>query len=238
MKAVILAGGKGTRLKPYTIVFPKPLMPVGDKPILEIIIEQLKNYGLTDIIISVGYLGELITNYFGNGQRFGANISYIKEDRPLGTAGGLSLLNCELKDTFLMVNGDTLTSLNFSEFITYHKQRQAIATIALKNRSTYVDFGVIELDKTDSIEKYIEKPTFNHLVSMGVYAFEPRVLQYLNPGERVDLPDFIKLMISKDEIVKGYTFDGYWLDIGRPDDYEKANSEIEELNKMLKLVKQ
>lgn len=235
MKAVILAGGKGTRLKPYTTVFPKPLMPIGDKPILEIIIRQLKSQGLTDIIITVGHLGELIMTFFGDGSKVGVNIEYFREDQPLGTAGGLGLIKEELKDTFLMVNGDTLTTLNFSDLIKYHKGNGAIATIALKKREVYIDFGIAELDDSDSIKGYIEKPTIEHLVSMGVYVFEPRVLEYVKLDERLDFPNLIKTLIFNGENVKGFTFDGYWLDIGRPEDYEKANEEIGELNKILNL---
>jgi NDP-sugar pyrophosphorylase family protein len=229
MKAVILAGGKGTRLRPYTTVFPKPLMPVGDKPILEIIICQLKSCGLGDIIITVGHLGELITNFFGDGSKLGVNIKYAKEDQPLGTAGGLGLIKEELKDTFLMINGDTLTTLSFADLIDYHKKNGAIATIALRKREVYIDFGVVEPDSSNNIKGYIEKPTVSYLVSMGVYVFEPRVLKYIKPRERLDFPDLIKTLISNGETVKGFIFEGYWLDIGRPDDYEKANREIEEI---------
>ena len=235
MKAVILAGGRGTRLRPYTTVFPKPLMPVGDKPILEIIICQLKSCGLGDIIITVGHLGELITNFFGDGSKLGVNIKYVKEDQPLGTAGGLALIKEELEDTFLMINGDTLTTLNFAELIDYHRRNGAIATPALKKRGVYIDFGIVELDSSSNIKGYIEKPTLEYLVSMGAYALEPEVLRYIKVGERLDLPDLIKMLISGGETVKGFLFDGYWLDIGRPDDYEKANSEIEDIYRNLGL---
>jgi NDP-sugar pyrophosphorylase family protein len=229
MKAVILAGGKGTRLKPYTTVFPKPLMPVGDKPILEIIISQLKSCGLGDILITVGHLAELISNFFGDGSKLGVNIKYAREDQPLGTAGGLGLIKDELKDTFLMINGDTLTTLSFSDLINYHKRNGALATIALKKRGVYIDFGIVEVDSNSSIKGYIEKPTLEYLVSMGAYVFEPKALDYIKVGERLDFPDLIKLLISAGETVKGFVFDGYWLDIGRPDDYEKANKEIEDI---------
>jgi NDP-sugar pyrophosphorylase family protein len=234
MKAVILAGGKGTRLKPYTTVFPKPLMPIGDKPILEIIISQLKYHGLTDIIITTGHLSQLIMAFFGDGSQLGVDIKYSKEDKPLGTVGGLGLIKEELKDTFLTVNGDTLTTLNFSELINYHKTSGAIGTIALKTRGSYIDFGIVELDNNNRITGYTEKPTVNHLVSMGVYVFEPRVVEYINPSERLDFPDLVKTLISKNEKINGFIFDGYWLDIGRHEDYEKANEEIEELSKIFK----
>ena len=235
MKTVILAGGKGTRLKPYTTVFPKPLMPIGDMPILEIILRQLKSQGLTDITITTGHLSELIMNFFGDGSNLGVNIDYSKEDQPLGTAGGLGLIKEKLKDTFLMINGDTLTTLNIFELINYHQRNGAIATIALKKRDVYIDFGIVELDSNNSVKGYIEKPSIEHLVSMGIYVFEPRVLEYIKVGERLDFPDLTKTLLSKGEVVKGFVFDGYWLDIGRPEDYERANEEIEEISKILNL---
>ncbi|MFC2002751.1 NDP-sugar synthase [Chloroflexota bacterium] len=233
MKSVILAGGRGTRLKPYTTAFPKPLMPVGDKPILEIMIRQLKSQGLEDIIVTVSHLGELIMNFFGDGGKFGVNIDYSIEDQPLGTAGGLGLIKKDLKETFLMLNGDTLTTLNFTELINQHKTNDAIATIALNKRQVYIDFGIVELDNSYNIKGYTEKPTLGYLVSMGIYVFEPRVLEYIKVGEKLDFPDLIKVLISHGENVKGFIYDGYWLDIGRPEDYEKANREIDKMHDKL-----
>ena len=229
MKAVILAGGKGTRLKPYTTVFPKPLMPINDKPILEIVIRQLKSHGFDELIITVGHLAELIMTFFGDGSKFETKIKYSREDKPLGTAGGLGLLKQELNETFLMMNGDVLTSLNYSDLTDYHKRNGAIATIALNKREVDIDFGVVEIDDNNSIVGYKEKPKIKYLVSMGVYVFDPKVLKYIKPNEYLDFPDLIKKLISNGEIVKGYVYDGYWLDIGRPDDYERANREIEEI---------
>jgi NDP-sugar pyrophosphorylase family protein len=229
MKAVILAGGKGTRLKPYTTVFPKPLMPLGDKPILEIVIRQLKSHGFDEVIITVGHLAELIMTFFGDGSKFDIKIKYSREDKPLGTAGGLGLLKQELNETFLMMNGDVLTSLNYSDLRDYQKRNGAIATIALKKRDVKIDFGVVKIDDGNSIVGYKEKPEVGYLVSMGVYIFEPKVLEYIKPKEYLDFPDLIKKLISDGEIVKGYVYDGYWLDIGRPDDYERANREIDEI---------
>jgi NDP-sugar pyrophosphorylase family protein len=229
MKAVILAGGKGTRLKPYTTVFPKPLMPINDKPILEIVIRQLKLHGFGEVIITVGHLSELIITFFGDGSKFGVEIDYSREDKPLGTAGGLGLIKKELNETFLMMNGDVLTTLDFSDLVNYHKRNGAIATIALNKRDVYIDFGVVEVDKANNIVGYTEKPKMDYLVSMGVYIFEPRVLEYIKLTKYLDFPDLIKRLISNGEIVNGYVYDGYWLDIGRPDDYEKANREIAEI---------
>jgi NDP-sugar pyrophosphorylase family protein len=229
MKAIILAGGEGTRLKPYTTVFPKPLMPVNDKPILEIVVRQLKSYGFDEIILAVGHLSELITAFFGDGSKFGVNISYSREDSPLGTVGGLGLIKDELDETFLMMNGDVLTTLDLPDLVNYHRTNQAVATIALTKRNVHIDFGVAELDGKDSIMKYIEKPEIEYLVSMGVYVFEPEVLENIMPDQYLDFPDLIEELISNGKTVKGYIYDGYWLDIGRPDDYEKANNEIDEI---------
>ena len=229
MKAVILAGGKGTRLKPYTTVFPKPLMPINDKPILEIVVQQLNSYGFNEIIMAVGHLAELIMAFFNDGSKYGIKVRYTKEDRPLGTAGPLSLMKEELNEPFLMMNGDVLTTLNYSDLIDYHKRNGASVTIALKKRVVKIDFGVPEIDEANNIVGYTEKPEIDYLVSMGVYVFDPKVLEYIKPKEYLDFPDLIKELISNGETVKGYVYDGYWLDIGRPDDYERANREIEEI---------
>jgi NDP-sugar pyrophosphorylase family protein len=234
MKAVILAGGKGTRLRPYTTVFPKPLMPIGDKPILEIIIRQLKAQGFEEVLILVGYLGELITAFFGDGKKFGVNIRYYKEEQPLGTVGGLSLIRSEVDDVFLMINGDTLTTLNFSDFLDYHKSNGATATIALNRRQVKIDFGVVEVETiTKRIKGYNEKPTLDNLVSMGVNAFNAEVMDRIEPDKYLDFPNLIHSLIDCGKTVKAYIFDGYWLDIGRPDDYERANAEIGSIYKKL-----
>lgn len=234
MKAVILAGGKGTRLRPYTTVFPKPLMPIGDKPILEIIIRQLKAHGFEEVLMLVGYLGELITAFFGDGKKLGVNITYYKEEQPLGTVGGMSLIRSEIDDDFLMINGDTLTTLNFTDFLDYHKSNGAIATIALNRRQVKIDFGVVEVERrTNKIRGYNEKPTLDNLVSMGVNAFSPEAIDHIEAGKYLDFPDLIHSLIASRKTVKAYIFDGYWLDIGRPDDYERANAEIRSIYKKL-----
>ena len=230
MKAVILAGGKGTRLRPYTTVFPKPLMPLGDKPVLEIIIHQLRAQGFKDTIMAVGHLSELIMAFFGDGSKFGMNITYSREEEPLGTAGGLSLIRDQIDDTFLIINGDTLTSLRFSDLIDYHKRNGAIATIALNKRQVLIDFGVVEVDSSSNeVQRYVEKPTFENLVSMGVSALQPEVLDYIRPNEYLDYPKLIQNLLDDRKKVIGYIFDGFWLDIGRPADYERADAEIEEI---------
>ncbi|MFC2070997.1 NDP-sugar synthase [Chloroflexota bacterium] len=229
MKAIILAGGKGTRLKPYATVFPKPLMPIGDEPIMQIIIRQLYSQDLKDIIIAIGHLGELIMNFFGDGSKWEVNIEYSREDQPLGTAGMLGLVKDQLSETFIIINGDTLTTLNYRDLINYHKKGGAISTIALQKRDSYIDYGTVKLDDAGRITDYIEKPTIHHTVSMGVYVCEPEVLKYIEVNKRLDFPDLVKTLIGKKEIVKGFVFNGYWKDIGRAEDYEKANEEINEI---------
>lgn len=233
MKAVILAGGLGTRLKPYTTVFPKPLMPIGESPILEIIIKQLKAKGFNEITLAVGHLSELIMAFFNNGSKYGIKIEYSKEEKKLGTAGGLGLLKNKLEDDFLVMNGDVLTGLDFSKFLEFHKETGSIATIALNRRHVDIDFGVVELDENRTLIGYIEKPKIDYLVSMGVYAFNESILDYIPSHEYLDIPDLMKRLLSEGEKVNGFIHDGYWLDIGRPDDYIKANEDIQKIYREL-----
>lgn len=229
MKAVILAGGKGMRLRPYTTSFPKPLVPVGNKPILEIVLDQLRSNGITDFTLAVGHLAELIMAYFSNRKEFDIPIKYSKEKKPLGTVGSLTLLKDELNETFLVMNGDVLSDINYRKLIDDHKKSNSIATIALTKRSVEIDFGVVGLDGKNSIVEYREKPTISHFVSMGVYIFEAEIFDYIEPNKRFDLPDLVKKLIKNGEYVNGYIHDGYWLDIGRPEDYEKACRDIDKL---------
>jgi NDP-mannose synthase len=195
MRAVILAGGKGQRLRPYTTVLPKPLMPIGDMPILEVVLRQLKAAGVTRVTMAVGYLAELMQAFFGDGKRLGLQIDYSFEDRPLGTVGPLTLIPSLAEETdFLMMNGDVLTTLNPRHLIERHRSAGADVTIATYRREVKIDFGVIETDTEHLLTGYVEKPRFDYRVSMGIAA---------------------------------YPFDGYWLDMGRPDDYATAIDEFE-----------
>ncbi len=226
MKVVILAGGKGTRLYPYTVVLPKPLMPIGDLPILEVMLKQLKNCNLTDITMAVGHLGNLIQTYFGDGKKFGVNIEYSFEEKPLGTVGPLTLIS-GLDETFMVTNGDLLTTLQHLSLIDYHKKEKPIATVAAQKRSVDVDFGVIQRNNEDHMVRYIEKPTLSYTVSMGIYVFEPEILNFIPKGKKFDFPDLMQLLLEKDEKVSIYNSTDFWLDIGRPDDYQKAVEEFE-----------
>lgn len=222
MKAVILAGGKGTRLVPYTKILPKPLMPIDDMPILEVIIRQLKKQKVEEIILTVGHLSELLKAFFGNGSQFGVNISYSYEHEPLGTAGPLGIIE-NLDDTFLVMNGDVLTDINLNDLINFHKKEKAVATIAMHKRSEKIDLGVIHLNNGSKVVGYIEKPTIDYQVSMGIYVFEPYLMKYIDKGKYLDFPNLIHKLIGEGENVVGYLFDGYWQDLGRADDYQQAN---------------
>jgi NDP-mannose synthase len=229
MRAVILAGGKGQRLRPYTTVLPKPLMPIGDMPILEVVLRQLATAGVTDITMAVGHLGELLQAFFGDGKRLGLKIEYSFETRPLGTVGPLTLVP-SLRDEhhFLVMNGDVLTTLDYADLIRHHRKSANSVTIATYRRHVKVDFGVIESDPVSNLlTGYVEKPSFDYRVSMGVYCFDSNVLRLLTPDAHCDFPDLIKSLLVAGERVGSYPFDGYWLDIGRPDDYATAIDEFE-----------
>ncbi len=228
MRAIILAGGKGRRLSPYTTVLPKPLMPIGDMPILEVILRQLKKAGITQITMAVGYLAKIIMAFFGDGKRLGLNIDYSLEDKPLGTAGPLSLIK-GLTDTFIVMNGDILTNIDYKELIRYHNEHNGIATIATYKRKVTIDFGVIETNNNIVIN-YIEKPVFNYKVSMGIYVFEPNILDYIPKNQYMDFPDLVNRLLSNKEKVVSFLFNGYWLDIGRQDDYTRAIDEFNEMD--------
>lgn len=228
MKAVILAGGKGTRLAPYTKVLPKPLMPVGDMPILEIIMRQLKHAGVDEVILTVGHMAGLLRAFFNDGEQLGLRIRYNYEENPLGTAGPLALVE-GLDDTFVVTNGDVLTTLRLNDMLAFHKEQGAAATIAMHKREVKIDLGVILCNGGPEVVGYIEKPTYDYSVSMGIYLFEPRVINYIPKGEYLDFPNLVHLLLGAREKVVGYTFEGYWQDLGRPDDYEQANQDFEQL---------
>jgi NDP-sugar pyrophosphorylase family protein len=225
MRAVILAGGKGTRLAPYTTILPKPLMPIGDMPILEIVIRQLVRRGFDDLTLAVGHLAELLMAYCGDGSKFGAKIDYSREESPLGTAGPIALVP-NLDQTFLVMNGDLLTTIDYSEMLKYHRERGALATIACYQRDVKIDLGVIDVDPENWMVNYVEKPTYHYSVSMGIYIFEPAILEYIVQYQRLDLPELILKLIKDGKKVNVFKFDGYWLDIGRHDDYEQAIDEF------------
>jgi len=229
-KAVILAGGRGTRLRPYSMFIPKPLVPIGDRPILEILLGQLKRIGIRDVVLCVNHLAEIIMSYLGDGSRYGVSIQYSLEDRPLNTVGPLKLVE-SLPDDFLVMNGDVLTDLDFANFFDYHLANGALLTVAAYRREVDIDFGVIQTNgKSNVATGFREKPRDSFLVSMGVYGFKRRVLEMVPAGEPYGFDSLMRDLLRRQERVQIYPYTGYWLDIGRPDDYEKANQDITSLD--------
>jgi NDP-sugar pyrophosphorylase family protein len=226
MKAVILAGGRGTRLRPFTTNFPKPLMPIGDIPILEILLRQLKSHGVTDVTVLSGHLAYLLEGYFGDGSSFGLDVDYIREERPLGTAGPLRQLRGTITDDFLVMNGDLLTDVDFTALMDRHIAAQGAATVSVFRRQERIELGVLSLGSADQVIGYDEKPTLQFDVSMGLYAISPRVLEVI-PAEAYDMPQLILDLLAVGEPIAGYRHEGFWLDIGRVDDYERANELFE-----------
>lgn len=223
-RAIVLAGGYGTRLRPYTTILPKPLMPVGDRPILDIVVRQLKAHGFTRITMATGHLAELIEAFFGDGARYGIAIDYLREHEPLGTAGPLSLLDDFTEDVIVM-NGDVLTDIDYAALLYDHGTDGAVATIATHRRREKLSLGVLSLDDADDagrITGYEEKPELVFNASMGVYCFSPRLLEHLEPGAHLDFPDLVLRLVRARERVWAWRSDALWLDIGVPGDYELA----------------
>jgi NDP-mannose synthase len=225
MKAVVLAGGKGARLAPYTRILPKPLMPIGDMPILEVLLRQMKHSGVDDVILTVGHLAHLLRTFFMDGDELGLHISYSYEECPLGTAGPLSLIK-GLTSTFLVTNGDVLTTLDLRDLLAFHKAQGGLATVAVHKRQVKIDLGVVQWNGNHRLSGYIEKPTYDYTVSMGIYVFEPEVMDYIPYNRYLDFPDLVLKLIAAGEPVNGYAFDGYWKDLGRADDYEQATEDF------------
>jgi len=229
MKAVILAGGKGTRLAPYTQILPKPMMPIGDRAILEVVLGQLSRAGISEVTLTVGHLASLMQAYFGDGSRFNLKISYAYEEKPLGTAGPLAFVE-GLTETFLVANGDILTLLDINQLITFHKVQKAVCTISSHQRTHKINLGVIEHDEgSNKVSGYIEKPTMNFLVSMGMYVFEPKVLDYIPKGEYLDFPNLVNKLLEADELVACFPYNGYWRDLGNQEDYLAASEDFERM---------
>jgi NDP-sugar pyrophosphorylase family protein len=227
MQAIILAGGKGRRLHPYTTVLPKPMMPIGDYPIIEVILRQLAHFSFTEVIISTGYLESIIRAYLQSCEFESLKITFSHETTPLSTMGPLHLID-NLQDTFLVINGDILTDLNFSYLLQEHLDKKVIATVATYQRDSYIDFGVLYTNKNGFINKFQEKPVYHFDVSMGIYVFQKEILNEIPKGEPYGFDQLMLSLIEKKQPIYSYPHDGFWLDIGRPDDYERAISDFEE----------
>jgi len=222
MRAVILGGGRGSRLKPFTVVIPKPLVPIGEMPILELLIRQLKAQGFDWITLSVGYLSTLIEAYCGDGSRWGVQLDYVRETEPLGTAGFLGLLDDLTEDRLLVVNGDTLTDLDMGDAYREHDPRDG-ATICASRRSVSVEFGVLDADDSGRLRSYTEKPDVSYEVSMGVNVLSLWAINaFVRPRERLEMPDLLRRIQAAGGIVRVRHTDAYWLDMGRMSDLEVA----------------
>lgn len=224
MKTVILAGGRGTRLAPYTSVLPKPLMPIGGRAILEIIVEQLAEHELRDVTLCVGYLSHLIEAVL-NHSRAGVTITYVHEGEALGTAAPLRRVE-GLEETFLVMNGDVLTTLDYRDLVRHHQESRNVVTIGAHRRKSRLDYGVLHLgaagDDAQRVTAYDEKPETSAMVSMGVYVLEPEALQFIPPGGHFDFPDLVHALLAAGQAIGAYVYDGFWLDLGRKEDYEAA----------------
>ena len=225
-KVILMVGGLGTRLRPLTNDVPKPMLDVGNKPILHTIVENFAKYGYTDIIMCVNYKSEIIKEYFGNGDKFGVKIEYVLESKRMGTAGALSLLQKRPKDDFFVMNGDLLTNVNFEYLHEYHKDSNACASICVRKYDMQVPYGVVNVraNKVTSIE---EKPTQSFFVSAGIYMFSPIVLDFIPKGVFYDMPTLLGELLKQGFAVYPFFIREYWLDIGKMDEYRRANDEYE-----------
>jgi NDP-mannose synthase len=221
MKTVVLAGGRGTRLAPYTSILPKPLMPIGEQSILEVVVEQLEQAGIVDIQFCVGYLAHLVQAVFDNRVNGHVKITYVREQEALGTAAPLRLVE-GLDNTFIVMNGDVLSTLDYLELVKYHRAQGNVLTIATHKRSIKIDYGMMHLDVMSRVRGFDEKPEIVSPVSMGIYVMEPAVLDHIPSGQYFDFPDLVRSLLAADERVGAYLHDGLWFDIGRQEDYERA----------------
>jgi NDP-mannose synthase len=221
MQAVILAGGRGTRLAPYTSVLPKPLMPIGDRSILEVVVGQLEDAGIVNINFCVGYLAHLIQAVFDSRENGHVDITYVREPEALGTAGPLRLVD-GLDSTFIVMNGDVLTTIDYEELVRFHRQQGNAVTIATRERSIKIDYGLLHLGEDSRVREYEEKPTISSRVSMGIYVMEPEVIELVPQGQYFDFPDLVRVLLEQGEPVGAYNHTGLWFDIGRQEDYERA----------------
>ena len=220
---VVLAGGRGTRLAPYTSVLPKPLMPIGERSILEIVVDQLGACGATKVHLCVGYLAHLIRAVFDHRERRDVEIAYVHEHKALGTAAPLRLVP-GLDETFIVMNGDVLTTLDYRDLVRTHREQGNLLTIATHQRAITINYGMLHLDTRSRVRGFEEKPEISSTVSMGVYVMEPEVLDYIPEDEPFDFPDLVHALLDANAPVGAYRYKGLWFDIGLPDDYERAVS--------------
>lgn len=224
VQAVIMAGGTGSRLSPLTDETPKPMLPVGDRPLMERIVEQLRDTGIKQVKLAVHHRSEKISEHFGDGQKFGIDISYVTEDQPLGTAGALGLMETP-KGTVLVINGDILTQLDFRAMLNYHRKQKAELTMAVQRHEVQIPYGVVETQGT-SVKRLVEKPVINKLINAGIYLLEPYVYQFIPNGERCDMTDLIRCVLDQGRTVAAFPIHEPWMDIGEHAEYHQAQEYV------------
>lgn len=224
IQAVVMAGGSGTRLRPLTENLPKPMVPVGGRPMLERIIEQLRDAGVSRVMVTTHYKSELISNHFGDGHGFGVNISYVEEDKPMGTAGGLSQLEPS-DDPILVINGDILTRIDFRAMLDFHVEHKAEMSVAVRRHETQIPYGVIETED-EKITQVLEKPIVNHFINAGIYLLNPAVFKLIPENDSYDMPELINRLINDGRTVISFPVREYWLDIGQHKDYMRAEEDV------------
>ncbi len=226
MMAVILAGGKGTRLRPFTITIPKPLLPLGDTPIIEVVLKQLAFAGFKRVVVTLGHLAHLFEACVGDGRRLGIDVEYMREEQPLGTAGSLRLVP-NAAENMLVMNGDLLTTLDYAQLMDTHVKSRAWATIAVHKREAHIDYGVVEMTPTGDLERYIEKPSIPYEVSMGINVISRRCIELIPADTHFDMPQLMNSVRAAGHRVACHRSDCYWQDIGRMDDFQRANEDFE-----------
>lgn len=225
---ILMAGGLGTRLRPLTETVPKPMLPVGGKPILELILRNLTDQGFFDFTISLNYKGEMIRDYFGDGGRFNARIDYVEENKRMGTAGALSLLKTRPESPFIVMNGDLLTAIPFEALVQFHHETESFATMCARDYLMQVPYGVIEVENT-TLKRIVEKPTYSHFVNAGIYVLSPEALDHLTPDEYLDMPTLFERFMGSGARASVFPVKEYWMDIGRPEDLHKARNEYSDM---------
>lgn len=227
LQAVLMCGGLGTRLRPWSYVIPKPMFPIGERPILELLLRRLQRHDITEIYLSLGYKAELIESYFKDGAALGVRLNYVREEEPLGTAGALNLLRGRLRGPFLMMNGDLVTRLDFRAMLAFHQARSAAITVGVKAYDVQIPYGVVE-DDAGRVTSLREKPVYSVFINAGIYVIGAEALALVPPGGRYDATQLIQAAMDAGQTVCSYRIEEYWMDIGRFEDYNKANADAQE----------
>lgn len=227
MMAVLLAGGRGTRLRPLTVTVPKPLLPIGDESIVEVVLGQLRDAGFDRVVITLGHMARLFAAVIGDGTRWGMRVDFVFEDEPLGTAGPLRMVH-DLDDDFLVMNGDILTTLDYRELVAFHRKKHALGTIAVTHRTVHIDYGVVTALPDAQLAHYHEKPRIDYAVSMGINVLSRRCLEFIPEARRFDMPDLMMAMHQRERRVFCFGANCYWQDIGRMEDYETACADFQQ----------